>query len=1093
MVMKQNAMQKNLYQSIKNSVGRYIALALIICLGASLFMGLVITRQNMVHTGQHFMDQQNMFDLRMISNYGWDEKYVEEFAALPGVKDAEGVVYLDLIARTEDMTEDSVYRFYAIPQRMNQISLRSGRMPQTNQECLVEGFLTDDSILGKTITISKLNEKDSLDALHSKTFTVVGRIASPLYLDMNRGTTAVGSGSLEHFYYLPAEAFDVDYCTEINLTLEEHYPIYSEEYHNYLEDSLDTLEDDAEKLSLQRFLDVKTEAEEEYDEGYQEYQDGLKEFEEEKAKAEQELADAYQELKDAEEELEDGRKQLINAGNQIEEGKKQIQAAEAKLAAGEAEAEAQLATVQASLLQAQSGIAAIEGQAGMSGSQIQSAYAAASQGMSSAAGAVSTVKQALAEAEAAEQPDAALIASLQQQLQGAESAHANASAQLEALTPLYNNYNTAVGALSQLQSAEASLKGALKQISSAKVTLQEEAENLHHAENKLWISWGEWGEARDEIEEGWVEYEEAQVEFHKEIVDAEAVLKDAEAELKEAREKIDDMEKPDLIMLSRTSNVGYNNLDSSSNIVAGVARVLPVFFLLVAALVCITTMTRMIDEERTQIGTLKALGYTNNEIMRKYLIYSGSSAIIGCCLGLLLGCTIIPMIIWEAYKIMLYVQPNLLLTVNWPLCFAIVVVYTALMLFVTWYSCRKTLEEEPAQLIRPKAPDPGKKILLEYLKIWQKLSFLNKVTLRNIFRYRQRLAMMLIGISGCTALLLTGFGLRDSIVNIVPKQYAEITHYDMTVYFRDTPTQRERLEFSRVVADADDSMFYHQSSVDLGFRGRTKELYMISGSDQLTGFIDLHRGDTPVSLPGMDEVVLSVGVCENLGIQAGDTLTLRNADLQSMELTVSAIYDNYVDNFALVHPDTIEKHWGSPPEEQMAFVRVRPEQDVYAVGAAITDLKTVLNVSISKDLADMIGGMMDALDLVIILIVVSAGLLAVTVLYNLTNINIKERIREIATIKVLGFRASETGTYVFKENLLLTVAGSVIGLGLGWLLLVFVISQIKIDMVWFKVVIEPISCFLAIALTLVSALVVDFVFYFKLDKINMAEALKSVE
>lgn len=1093
MVMKQNAMQKNLYQSIRNSLGRYIALALIICLGASLFMGLVITRQNMVYTGQHFMDQQNMFDLRMISNYGWTDEYVEKFGSLPGVELSEGIFYLDLIARTEDMAEDTVYRFYAMPQQMNQIALRSGRMPQNSQECLVEGFFTDDSILGQTVTVSKLNEKDSLDAICSKTFTIVGRIASPLYLDMNRGTTAVGSGSLESYYYLPADAFDVDYYTEINLTLKEHYDIYTDAYHDYLEDSLDAMEAEAEELSRLRFLEVKEEAEEKYAEGFQEYQDGLKEFQDEKAKAEQELADAYQELKDAEVELEDARKELIDAGNQIEEGKKQIQAAEAELQAGKAEAEANLATVQANIPTAKAGIAAVESAAGMSGSQIQSAYAAASQGVSSAASAVSTVKEALAEAQAAEEPDAELIASLQSQLQGAETAHATASAQLQAVAPLYDAYNTAVSGLSQLQSAEATLLGALDQISAGKKTLKAEAQKLHNAENKLWISWGEWGEGRDEIEEGWVEYEEAQVEFHKEIVDAEAVLKDAEAELKDAREEIDDMDEPDLIMLSRTSNVGYNNLDSSSNIVAGVARVLPVFFLLVASLVCITTMTRMIDEERTQIGTLKALGYTNGEIMSKYMIYSGSSAILGCVLGLFLGCTIIPMIIWEAYKIMLYVQPNLLLTVNWPLCIAIVVVYTALMLFVTWYSCRKTLEEEPAQLIRPKAPDAGKKILLEYLPVWQKLSFLNKVTLRNIFRYRQRLAMMLIGISGCTALLLTGFGLRDSIVNIVPKQYAEITHYDMSVYFRDTPTERERREFSQVVADTDDFMFYHQSSVDLGFNGRTKELYMISGNDQLANFIDLHEGENPLSLPGQDQVVLSVGVCENLGIQTGDKLTLRNADLQTMELTVSAIYDNYVDNFALVHPDTIEKHWGSPPEEQMAFVRVNPDQDVYAVGAAITDLNTVLNVSISQDLADMIGSMMDALDLVIILIVVSAGLLAVTVLYNLTNINIKERIREIATIKVLGFHASETGAYVFKENLILTVVGSLLGLGLGWLLLVFVITQIKIDMVWFKAVVEPVSCLLAIVLTLVSALVVDFIFYFKLDKINMAEALKSVE
>jgi len=1093
MVMKQLAMQKNLRQSIRNSLGRYIALALIIGLGASLFMGLLITRQNMVVTGQHFMKQQNMFDLRMISNYGWTQEYVEKFSAMPGVKEAEGLTYLDLIAHKEDMTEDSVYRFYTIPEKLNKIALRSGRMPETPEECLVDGFFTNDEILGKTITVSPRNEKDSLKALPGKTFTVVGRIASPLYMDMNRGTTSIGSGSLEEYFYVPADAIDLDYYAEINLTLEETYDVYTDAYHDHLEDTLDLLEPEANELSRQRYLEVKEEAEEAYAEGYQEYLEGLEEFQEEKADAEQKLADAYQELKDGQEELEENRVKLINGQKQIEDGRKQLDAANAELDAQVKAYGIDLNTLEANLPLIQAAIAAVEDSAGMSGEDIVALYNAAKESIDASGGLIEVLKQALAEAQSAELPDMDQIADLMAQLQDAESDQAAASDQLNSILPAYNSYMDAASSLSSLQSQISSLLGMLEQLATAREKINAGYEELSNAEAQLWINWGLWGEGRDELAEGWIEYEDAQVEFHKKIVDAEAVLKDAEAELKDAREKIDDMNKPDLIMLSRTSNVGYNNLDSSSNIVAGVARVLPVFFLLVASLVCITTMTRMIDEERTQIGTLKALGYTNAEIMRKYLVYSGSSAVIGCTLGLALGCTVIPMIIWEAYKIMLYIQPGLLLTVNWPLCIAIVLVYTALMLSVTWYSCKKTLQEEPAQLIRPKAPDPGKKILLERLWIWQKLSFLNKVTLRNIFRYRQRLAMMLIGISGCTALLLTGFGLRDSIVNIVPKQYAEITHYDMSVYFRDAPSAAQRSKFQEVVADTDSYMFYHQSSVDLGFDGKTKSLYMISGSEELTGFIDLHKGSQSLSLPGPDEVVLSVGVCENLGIQVGDRLTLRNADLQTLELTVSAIYDNYIDNFALVHPDTIETHWGSPPEEQMAFVRVRPEQDVYAVGAAVSDLSTVLNVSISQDLANMISSMMSALDMVIILIVVSAGLLAVTVLYNLTNINIQERIREIATIKVLGFHASETGSYVFKENMLLTVVGSLLGLGLGWLLLAFVISQIKIDMVSFNAVIEPASYFLSVALTLVSAVIVDFIFYFKLDKINMAEALKSVE
>ena len=1093
MVMKkQNAMQKNLRQSIKNSMGRYIALALIIGLGASLFMGLVISRQDMVLTGQHFMDQQNMFDLRMISNYGWSEEYVEKFAEMPGVEDAEGLLYMDLIARTGDMTDDKVYRFYSMPERMNLVSLRSGRMPQNDQECLVDGFFTDDSILGQTVTVSNLNDDDSLESLRYNTFTVVGRIASPLYLDMNRGTTAVGSGSLDKYFYLPAGAFDADYYAEINLTLTKSFDIYTDAYHDYLDDTLDLLEPEAQKLSEQRYLEFKNEAEEKYAEGYQEYLDGLKEFQEEKADAEKELADALQELTDGEKELEDGRKKLIDAENQINEGRKKLDEAHAKL---QAEVDAygiDLDVLEASLPLIQAAVTAVESSAGMSGEEILATFSDASSAAAAAAELVASAKQAL-EAAQAENLDEVLIESLTESLKNAEWDYASATAALESIMPIYNEYVSAINSVEDLQASISSLLGMLEQLATARETINENYEALSDAEAKLWIGWGEWGEGRDKLAEGWLEYEDGLAEFNEKIAEAEQELKDAEAELKDAREKIDDMNKPDLIMLSRTSNIGYNNLESASSIVAGVARILPVFFLLVASLVCITTMTRMIDEERTQIGTLKALGYTNSEIMQKYLVYSGSSAVIGCSLGLFLGCTVFPMIIWEAYKIMLYVQPMMLLTVNLPVCIAIVLVYAALMLSVTWYSCKKTLEEEPAQLIRPKAPDAGKKILLEYLPFWQKLSFLNKVTIRNIFRYRQRLAMMLIGISGCTALLLTGFGLRDSILNIVPKQYEEITHYDMAVYFRETPTEEQRKDFQEVVADADGYMFYHQSSVDLNYDGRAKSLYMVSGSEELTNFIYLHSGTESLELPGMDEVVLSVGVCDNLGIQVGDQLTLRNANLQTLELTVSAIYDNYVDNFALVHPGTIEKSWGAPPEEQMAFVRVHPDQDAYALSAAISDLSSVLNVSVSEDLANLIGSMMSAMDMVIILIVFCAGLLAATVLYNLTNININERLREIATIKVLGFRAGETGAYVFKENMILTVAGSLLGLGLGWLLLSFVIAQIKIDMVWFKVVIEPLSYVLSIALTLVSAVIVDFIFYFKLDKINMAEALKSVE
>ena len=480
--------------------------------------------------------------------------------------------------------------------------------------------------------------------------------------------------------------------------------------------------------------------------------------------------------------------------------------------------------------------------------------------------------------------------------------------------------------------------------------------------------------------------------------------------------------------------------------------------------------------------------------MNKYLVYSGSGAVLGCALGIAAGSTIFPQILWKAYCIMLSIQPNVVLTFNWPLSIAVLIIYTSVMLYVTWWCCHKTLAENPAELIRPKAPEAGKQIFVEKLPFWKKISFLNKVTIRNIFRYRQRLAMMLIGIGGCTALLLTGFGLRDSISNIVDYQFENVMKYDISVYFREEPSERQEEKFRKTVEqDAANTMFYHQSSVELDYDDRVKEIYLISGGEELTDFIDFHKEKEQLPLPGKDQVLLSSGVAENLGIREGDEVVLRDSDLQELRLTVTGVYDNHVYNYAIVSPETIEGQWGEAPEYQMAFVCMKDGADVHALSAAVSNLSFVMNVTVSEDLAATVGRMMEALDMVVWVIVFCAGLLAVTVLYNLTNININERIREIATIKVLGFNASETAAYVFKENLALTVVGALLGLVFGKLLLIFVMSQIKIDMVWFSVLTEPISYVWSIGLTLLSALVVDFVFYFRLDKINMAEALKSVE
>ncbi len=1156
--MSKNAMGKNLRQSIWKSLGRYLAIVAIIALGASMFVGLLMTKTDMVATGQKYMDEQNMFDFRLISTYGWDADDLRRIAALEGVTDAEGVIYQDMIVQAGESGDDSVYRFYAMPETVNRIVLKGGRMPQTPNECLADGYHTDDSILGTVITLSEENTEQSLEAFTESTFTIVGYVSTPLFMDLNRGTTSVGNGSLASYVFVMPECFSLDYYTEIDITIPGAYAVYSPEYNQALDAAKLQLEGLLQPIAQSRYDRIRLDAEAAYREGLEEYEKGLKEYEEGKVKAEKELADAERALNNAQAVIAENEALLLESEKQLAEGKAELEAGEQQLQQSKellaglksaayapldvrktwlesqrSSAQSVLDGIDGELAQLQEQRAELTAQFAQEDIEISALDARVAELDSTVAdldGRIRSTQTALNLANLFPLINADRIADLQAQLQeltvqraAAEAERTQLLARREQLAekirePLaqrdvldqqiasvQTRRNQAQRALDSVNENQAELDAAYAAVdaqfaqSEAELLAAEqelEAGKQQIAEGEKALEEGKVAlrQGKAELTSGWAEFEKGRNEAMAELADGEAQLADAKKQLDEARREIDDLKEAEVFLMDRRTNIGYNSLDSGSDIVSGVSRVFPAFFLLVAALVCITTMTRMIDEERTQIGTLKALGYGNGAIISKYLIYAGSGAVIGCGMGVILGSVVFPMILWEAYKILLYVSDSIEIRFNWWLIAAVVGAYTAVMLLVTWLCCKKALKEQPAELIRPKAPDAGKKILLEYLPFWKRISFLNKVTIRNIFRYRQRLAMMMVGIGGCTALLLTGFGLRDSIVNVVDYQFEEVTTYDMSVYFSgDQPQKNQEAFHADLKADAQKTMFYHQSSVELEFDDRTKEIYLISGGAGIGDFINLSSGGEALAFPKQDEVLLSVGSAEALGIEVGDELILRNADMQSLKVTVSGIYDNHVYNYAIVSPETVAGQWGEAPDMQMAFVTAKEGVDIHVLSARISGMYNVLNVSVSEDLANMVGSMMDALDLVVIVIVVCAGALAVIVLYNLTNININERIREIATIKVLGFDAMETAMYVFKENLTLTVVGSGLGLGLGYVLLLFVMSQIRIDIVWFKALAMPGSYIWSIVLTVLSAIVVDFVFYFKLEKINMAEALKSVE
>ena len=1184
MVMKRkNMMGRNLTQTIRRSLGRYIAILAIVALGAGLFCGLRVTKVDMVATVQNYTDKQNMFDLQVMNSYGWAEEHVTALAQSEGIAEAEGSISQDTLLHFGD-NDDKAFKLISLPERINLPSLTAGRLPLTPNECLLDGYFFGQHMIGRTVYVSPTNEEDALGNLACREFTVVGLVNTPLYLNMQRGSTTIGSGSLTSFIYVPRDAFSLEFYTEINLTLPGQYDVYSDRYNDAMDDMAELLETGARVQADLRWDTIVNDAWEEYGKGRQEYLDGMAEYREEKAKAEQELADALIKLTDGQRELEDGQKelsegraQLWEAQQTVNENRQSLVEAKAELEQAMADTYAQLeaakldldrnhAQVQDGLTQVNDGLAQMDDgiaqlQDGIR--QIDDGLAQIDDGIVQLTDALAQIDSGIAQLEEALPlldfaarvarellevlnalpiENAEIIQELKAELESLIAQQEEYTRQLEELyvlrpqiaqqledvylqreeltaqraelvlqlsdvqaqrLELVATKATLADAMAQIQEGyaqwESGCAEADAQFIDAQAQMDDGERQLREAQTLLDEQWAtladgeaELADAEQKLADGWQEYYDGKAEAESEFAKAEAELADARLELADARADIEAIEKPSLYVLTRNTNLGYVVFESDSDIVAGVAKIFPVFFLAVAALVCITTMTRMIDEERTQIGILKALGYSSSAIMGKYLAYSGSACLLGCLLGLLLGSTFFPMIIWYAYCIMYDFQDQLTLSYDIGTILFIFASYLGLTLLVTWNCCRRELKDVPAELIRPRPPVSGKQIFLEKLPVWKRLKFLNKVAIRNIFRYRQRLAMMLLGIGGCTALLVTGFGLTDSISDIASYQFEKVTQFDIGVTFSDEMDDQAQEAFRAAYPDQE-ILFCHQGGIDMEFDGSVKNVNFLATDTNLEGFIDLHKGEQPIPMPQTGEAVISIGAATAMGMEIGDTVTLRNADLEELTVTVSGIFDNNVYNYAIVSGDTLRDQWGREPKIQSAFVLTNEGQQVHELGAALAGYDGVLSLSINQDTAETVGSMMDALDAIIVVIVICAGLLAGIVLYNLTNINIQERIREIATIKVLGFNAMETASYVFKENLTLTVVGTLVGLFAGKWLHAAVMSYVRIDMVWFDNRINDISYVIAAVLTILAALVVDFVMYFQLDKINMAEALKSVE
>lgn len=1080
------AWTKNNVREIFHTLGRYLAIVGIVALGVGFFAGLKATRPAMLRSGTEFTEQTRLFDFRLLSTLGMTQEDVDYFASLPAVEYAEGANSVDFSAEMEE--KELTLKAISIPQEINRVDLREGRLPQAANECLADARRFTGADIGRTLTVT---ETSTDGALTVGTFTIVGLCETPLYLNIERGTTSLGGGTLNAFVCVLPEAFSADYFTELYLYLNDtDRTLYTQSYNERIEAVRPTLQTALDERVELRYQSIIAQAREQLEEARTEYDKGVAEYASEREKAEAELAEAKQELDDAEQQLAYSRSRLTEGERQLAEGKKAFAEGKQAYEQGVQELETQKQDAYAQLDAAQGEID--ENRAKLDNAQAQLDES----GVLIQYEALLVTQQQLEARLAGLEPNSAEYFACKGLLDAANLL----IAQVED-SAFYAQYQELLNAQADLEAAQSELNAkraaadsgfaaAQADLDAAKKTLEETEAQLTASEQELQSGWAALYAGEQELAEGKAAYDKAYREAQQGFADAEEMLAQGKRELETAELEVEKIEHPSSYLLDRDTNTGYASFRSDSEIVEGVARVLPLFFFFVAAFVCVTTMARMIDEHRTQIGTLKALGYSDSRIAWKYISYAGSAALIGCVAGFLIGIWLFPVVIWEGYS-MLYDFAPIQYAFDWRMALLSLTASMLCSVGAAWLTCRSELRRYPAVLMRPRAPKAGKRILLERVPLlWNRFSFLYKVSIRNIMRYKKRLFMMVLGIGGCTALIATGFGVRDSIANVADDQFTDIMHYDIALSFSVPMNETRQTRFTGDFPEAS-CIFVAANAYDVRAEDAVCTVNTIATDDaRITDAVTLRHKGAAVAYP-QEGVVIDEALAETLGLSVGDKLSFAVSEAETVEAEITGVFENHVYHYAFMSAKTYEALFGGTCSYETAFVLT--DGDPYSLGAEMAKDGTVASVNVLDAMRGQVDNMMQSLDYIVMVVILSACALAFIVLYNLSNISITERAREIATVKVLGFYPRETQSYVFREILILTGMGAVFGLPCGKLLHAYVMKQITIDMVSFEVRITPLSYFLSFLITMVLALLVNLLLMRKIDRIHMAESLKSVE
>ncbi len=1093
-----SAYGKEVLRSITGSLGRFIAIAAIVALGCGFYGGLRMVYPDMNLAADRFYDGTHLMDVRVVSTMGLTDEDLAALGAVEGVANVMGAYETDVVG---DLGEDRyTFRVHSLPPAaaqsrtvdaatvasddddfLNRPVLAEGRWPEAPDECVIsaDSVMVEPVAMGDAIQV--VEGIGTLDeVLVPRTFKVVGLVHSSYYVAFSSlGTSSLGSGFLDQFMYVPPTAFAADYpYTEAFLTVEGASDLLSSDaaYDQRVEEVMASIEAIAAEREEARLAGIRSEAQEELDAARGEYQD-------EKARAETELADAQRklngaagdiargerELADAEQTVRDNEQKLADGKTALEEGRQELACGRMRLERETARAEQRFAEAQGQIDAATQQVQGLQGQ--LAGVQQQLARPDLSaEERTQLESTALALQQGIAAGQKGIDDGKAALAAGREQL-AAETAQAEA----------------------ELAAAEQRLAEAAREIADGEAQLADGRESLEAGRNDL-------AQGRADYAQGLADYSQGRAE-------ADAEFADAESELARAQADIDGIERPEWLIMGRDKNYGAVSFAADAERVDHIASVFPFIFFLVAALVALTTMTRMVEEERGLIGTFKALGYSRYAIIAKYLVYAGVASLVGAIVGIGALSFVLPAIVMEAYSIMYYV-PSGAFPLHWPITLTAAALGVGITLIATYAAAGATLRETPAQLMLPRAPKAGKRILMERIRpLWSRLSFSWKVTFRNLFRYKKRLVMTLIGIAGCTALLLTGFGLSDAINGIIDKQYGQIIRYDATVVVEDDLGEDERAAIDRSLASSSEvagsATVLETAMLALAPDGMEKSVTVVVPEDEaaLTEQLVMRErvGSAPIAL-GEGGIAITEKLADLLGVSVGDTVTfaeqdaMGNATSAVYDFSVGSIMENYVGNYAFLTAEQYEAAFGEAAGTNTVYLTFATDEvDRDGFRETVRALDGVKTLSYTDEALDTYRTMLKSVNMIVVVLVIAAAALAFIVLYNLTNINITERVREIATLKVLGFTSREVDLYIYRETMLLSVLGCVVGLLLGVFLESFVILSAEVDQVMFSRDIFPISFVYAFLLTLLFTVFVMVVMRRKLASVDMVESLKSNE